>query len=267
MTLHFTKMQALGNDFVVIDAVHQAVSFTPAFIQTLANRRYGVGCDQVLILGTANDARADFSYRIFNADGTEVAQCGNGARCMGLFIQHHQLSDKKTVVLQTQHDLLSVSSCGANEFQVDIAHPKFSPAHIPFLPEQAKTLSPFYVVNVGNPHAVFCVDHIDLHQLEEIGAALQNHPAFPERVNVGFMQILSRKEITLAVFERGAGMTQACGSGACAAVAVGQQQGWLDKTVRVKQAGGLLEVSWSAPDQKIQLRGEANIVFFGDCSF
>ncbi|MDP1573409.1 MAG: diaminopimelate epimerase [Coxiellaceae bacterium] len=276
MSFQFTKMQALGNDFVVINAVTQPLHFTPEFIRTIADRHYGIGCDQVLILAKAVNPLADFRYRIFNADGSEVSQCGNGARCMGLFIQHKKLSIKKSVILETRCDLLKVTACGDALFEVAMALPKFTPADIPFVTNEKNGLYTlvlsegpilFDVVNVGNPHAVIRVDSIVIHDVEMIGAQLNKHPAFPECVNVGFMRVISPNNIELCVYERGAGITKACGSGASAAVAVGRKQGWLDEVVRVDQAGGELMVSLSSLDAVIQLRGPAGIVFDGDCSF
>ena len=276
MSFQFTKMQALGNDFVVINAMTHPLNFSSAFIRSVADRHYGIGCDQVLVLTKAENPLADFGYRIFNADGGEVSQCGNGARCMGLFIQHKKLSLKKSIVLETRCDLLTITACSDVLFEVDIALPQFNPSEIPFLTHEKNALYTlllsggpvsFDVVNVGNPHAVVRVDQIVMHDVETIGAQLNNHPAFPERVNVGFMRVISPSNIELCVYERGAGITKACGSGASAAVAVGRKQGWLDEVVRVDQAGGELMVSLSSLDSVIQLRGPASVVFDGDCSF
>ena len=270
--IKFTKMHGLGNDFVVLDAVRQTIVPTAELVQKLADRHRGVGCDQVLLISKTNDPRADFGYRIFNADGSEIYQCGNGARCVGLFIQQEKLSHKKQICLQTQRDFLNVTCCENNTAQVDIAKPNFNPDCLPFITTEKnapyhlrlgnRTIS-FYVVNVGNPHCVIRADEGSIQDLKEIGLLLNGHAAFPDGVNVGMMHCISRDSIALCVYERGAGMTQACGSGACAAVAVGIQQAWLNKSVSVKQAGGVLQVTWPSPDDRIQLRGPAARVFDG----
>lgn len=264
MSLQFTKMQALGNDFVVIDAVNQAVHLSAQQIRLIADRHRGVGCDQVLMLTPANNPNADFGYRIFNADGGEVYQCGNGARCMGLFIQQKKLSDKKKIVLATARDLLNVVCLNDNLVQADIAKPNFEPASLPFIPSAyTATGLQFHVVSVGNPHCVIFFNPTTTDEMMRIGQMLNAHPAFPEGVNIEFVTVLSKNKIMLTVYERGVGLTLACGSGACAAVAVGKKLGQLDSEVMVQQPGGELTVIWASNDSPIQLRGEAHIVFDG----
>lgn len=264
MSIYFTKMQGLGNDFVVINAVAQSIHITSEWIRHIADRHYGVGCDQVLIISPASNPKADFTYRIFNADGAEVYQCGNGARCVGLYIRSKKLSDKKIIYLETQRNLIRVECRDNNHVLVDIAIPNFDPISLPYIPAQTLTL-PFAVdvVSVGNPHCVLQVNSLTRDEMIFIGEQLNAHPAFPEGVNVGFMQCESRDRIQLTVYERGAGMTQACGSGACAAVAVGRKRGLLNETVLVHQAGGDVQVTWKSEDAMIQLCGPAVTVFEG----
>ena len=272
MSYTFTKMQALGNDFVVFDAVRQSIPVTPEWIRQIADRHWGVGCDQVLLVTPTDHPQADFGYRIFNADGIEVNQCGNGARCVGLFIQEKNLSAKKTVNLATRNNVIQVMCLPDRSVQVDIAIPDFHPDSLPFVSAEKAALYPlqldnhaiaFDVVSVGNPHCIICVDKIEIESVVDIGAQLNAHSAFPEGVNVGFMQVISPDEIRLCVYERGVGLTQACGSGACAAVAVGRRAGYLNSCVVVKQAGGELRVQWESPEKMIRLTGTASIVFEG----
>src|SRR3990167_5813234 len=208
MILQFSKMQALGNDFVVIDAVNHSINLSADQIRFLADRHHGVGCDQVLLLTSAHNPQADFGYRIFNADGGEVYQCGNGARCMGLFVQQKKLSTKKTIVLETARDLLNVTCLDDNLVQADIAKPNFEPSSLPFLPERYPSDHlQFDVVNVGNPHCVILSDAKSESDMIAIGKMLNAHPAFPEGVNVEFVKIVSRNKIELTVYERGVGLT------------------------------------------------------------
>lgn len=264
MTLLFTKMQALGNDFVVIDAVNQTINLSADQIRFLADRHRGVGCDQVLLLTSAQDPQADFGYRIFNADGGEVYQCGNGARCMGLFVQQKKLSAKKTIVLETARDFLNVTCLDGDQVQADIAKPNFEPSSLPFMPEQYSSGIQFEVVSVGNPHCVILSDVKSESDMIAIGQVLNAHPAFPDGVNIEFVKIVSRDKIELTVYERGVGLTLACGSGACAAVAIGRRAGYLDAVVTVMQPGGILQVIWESLDSVMQLRGAATLVFDGE---
>ncbi|OGT48878.1 MAG: diaminopimelate epimerase [Gammaproteobacteria bacterium RIFCSPHIGHO2_12_FULL_38_11] len=270
--LFFTKMHALGNDFVVLDTIRQSVTITPEFIRHIANRHRGVGCDQVLLLTPTENPAADFGYRIFNADGNEVYQCGNGARCMGLFIQSENLSEKKIIYLATRHHVMRVACLPLNQIEVDIAIPNFNPASLPFITTEkaapyhlqlSKHHIIFDVVNVGNPHCIIRVENEVADDIIDIGKQLNEHPVFPQGVNVGFVYVQSRDAIKLNVYERGVGLTEACGSGACAAVAIGRYAGYLNETVTVHQAGGLLRVTWPSDDAMIQLQGSATIVFRG----
>lgn len=275
MSFLFTKMHALGNDFVVIDAVSQPIEMTTELARQLSDRHRGVGCDQVLLLTRAKNVAADFGYRIFNTDGTEVFQCGNGARCMGLFVRQKKLSDKKIMTLETARGFIRAEYIADDEVQVDIALPDFNPASLPFV--TTETAAPFHiavlnhtvtcdVVSVGNPHCVLKNNYSEAEMIS-IGEALNSSELFPEGVNVGFVRVISPDVIHLRVYERGAGMTQACGSGACAAVAVGRRAGYLNASVSVHQVGGVLTVFWKSPDDMIQLRGSATTVFEGSCSF
>ncbi|HLB55728.1 MAG TPA: diaminopimelate epimerase [Coxiellaceae bacterium] len=270
MSIRITKMHALGNDFVVLDAVRQKINPAKKWIQELSDRHRGVGCDQALMITTPQNKKADFGYRIFNADGNEVFQCGNGARCVGLFISQEKLSDKKIIYLETSRDIMRVNLINNDEVQVDIAIPNFNPSSLPFKATEKK--SPYHlqlknhaiefdVVSVGNPHCVLQRDNLSQADVIEIGQGLNHHVAFPEGVNVGFVKIVSRNHIELCVYERGVGITLACGSGACAAVAVGCRHEYLDTAVTVTQSGGDVRVSWSSQDAPIQLSGSATRVF------
>ncbi|EKD77250.1 MAG: diaminopimelate epimerase [uncultured bacterium] len=272
MNFKFTKMQALGNDFVVINLISQSISISAEFIQLLADRHRGVGCDQVLLLTQSNHTQADFGSRIFNADGGEVFQCGNGARCIGLYVWQNQLSDKKIICFETTRGIIRAQRSENSDIIVDIAKPDFNPTGLPFCTAEKKppyhlqlaqhTIT-FDVVSVGNPHCVIVNSKLSETDKISIGKQLNAHPAFPEGVNVGFVKMVSRQRIDLCVYERGVGMTQACGSGACAAVAVGIQRDALDRRVTVQQMGGAVVVEWKSLDLPIQLSGTANTVFEG----
>jgi diaminopimelate epimerase len=261
----FTKMQALGNDFVVVDATQQAFCLNQTQIQQMADRRRGVGFDQLLVLAPPRDAETSFYYRIFNADGTEVGQCGNGARCMTLFIAQQQLNDQTTWILQTSETQLTCRLLPDGRPSITLAPPQFAPEQIPYLPEQPASLAVgFGVVNVGNPHAIIAVDNLADAPLSDWGQKLANDARFPEGVNVSIMAVRNRGHIDLRVYERGVGETQACGSAACAAMVFGQKAGLLDHQVRVTQPGGDLEVSWQGVDFPIEMSGEAEFVFVGE---
>lgn len=273
MNIQFTKMHGLGNDFVVINAVKQAVSITPEWVRAVANRHEGIGCDQVLVIGPSQNPQADFSYHIYNANGSEAYQCGNGARCVGLYIRQKNLSDKKTIFLETRRDVISVCCIDDNQVIVDIGTPYFDPQRLPFLTSQhafpytlqlTNRVIQFDVVSVGNPHCVLETNDFSAEEMKEIGQELNAHAAFPEGVNVGFAAIDSRDAIQLCVYERGAGLTKACGSGACAAVAVLRHRGKLNAAVKVHQEGGVLTVVWQSPTDVIQLIGPAVAVFDGE---
>ena len=258
-------MQALGNDFVVIDATKQSFALSSEQIQRLGDRHRGVGFDQLLVIEPSRDIASDFYYRIFNADGGEVAQCGNGARCVALYIKSEGLCDRDEIVLQTQEAELRCRMLGNNQVSVSMSPPKFEAAEIPFDPSQSASVDlEFGVVNVGNPHAVIVVDEINADDLVQWGAALASDARFPEGVNVSAVVVKSRDAVVLRVFERGVGETEACGSAACAVMVLGYQQGWLDSHVTLSQPGGDLKISWQGTDSLIEMQGPAEFVFLGE---
>ncbi|MBR0129525.1 MAG: diaminopimelate epimerase [Neisseriaceae bacterium] len=275
-TLHFTKMHGLGNDFMVIDGIHQSFEPNAETISAWANRHTGVGFDQLLVVEKASDPAYDFRSRIFNADGSEVEQDGNGARCFFRFVQEKNLTQKEEILVQTARSVIVLRQAENNGVVVNMGSPRFNPAEIPFIPDSsadkdrlthivvAGTLSiPLVCVNVGNPHAVVLVDDVDNAPVAQWGAKIERHPQFPERVNVGFMQILAKNHIRLRVFERGVGETLACGTGACAAVVAGIRLGLLDNAVTVSQTGGDLLIEWQE-NQDILMTGPAETVFEGN---
>jgi diaminopimelate epimerase len=273
MRLKFTKMQGLGNDFVVIDAIRQKVHLTPEKIRFLADRHFGVGCDQVLLVESAHQAHADFRYRIFNADGSEVAQCGNGARCFARFVRDQGLSAKDEIQVDTDAGRLVLRHSDADQITVNMGVPRHAPAEIPLEAEEERYRYPvevdgrtwsFGAVSMGNPHAVLLVDDVDSAPVETLGPRLESHAAFPERVNVGFMQVMDAHNLRLRVFERGSGETLACGSGACAAVVVGIEQGLLLSPVKVELPGGKLSIAWQGRGFPVFMTGPAVKVFEGD---
>ena len=272
MKINFTKMQGLGNDFVVIDAIQQQISLSPQQIRFIADRHFGVGCDQLLLVEKSIDSNADFRYRIFNADGGEVAQCGNGARCFARFVRDKKLSDKDEILVDTDAGQLLLRFDSDSLITVNMGVPRHTPAQIPVQAEEEskfytvvvdETEKAFGAVSMGNPHAVIQVHDIKTAPVNELGATLENHPFFPERANIGFMQIVDRQHILLRVFERGAGETLACGSGACAAVIIGIEQNLLDKDVTVELSGGDLKVNWQGRGQPVFMTGPAVAVFDG----
>ena len=272
MLIKFTKMHGLGNDFVVIDGVRQHINLTTEAIKTLADRNLGIGCDQILLIEPPSDKRIDFNYRIFNSDGSEVEQCGNGARCMGRFIADQQLCGKKTVLLQTKNRVMEVTTKANNLVTANMGAPVFTPAEIPFISQQQELLyrieteSTHYEIaalSVGNPHAVIQVENVETASVAELGPIIQAHDQFPESVNVGFMQIIDRHNIKLRVYERGVGETQACGSGACAAAVAAIQQDLVESKVNLQLLGGKLSIEWSGEDQPILMTGPAETVFHG----
>lgn len=272
MLIHFTKMQGLGNDFVVIDAIRQSIDLSTPQIRQLCDRRFGVGCDQLLLVEKADRPLVDFRYRIFNADGSEVEQCGNGARCFARFVHDEGLTDKKDIPVSTRGGNILLHIQADGQVRVNMGEPKWQPADIPFISEQQQTVYtidtdmgsyPLSVVSMGNPHAVLIVDDSQEAPVETLGVALENHPRFPERVNVGFMQIIDQKTINLRVFERGVGETLACGTGACAAVVAGRLRNKLSENVIVHLPGGNLEVTWQGAGKPVYMTGPAETVFKG----
>lgn len=272
MLLRFTKMHGLGNDFVVIDAITQEVQVTEALARRLADRRFGIGCDQVLVVEPPTDPNVDFDYRIFNADGGEVAQCGNGARCFAKFVRDRRLTGKHHLLAQTKAGVLQLTVNRDNQITVNMGIPRFAPQAIPFQAEQAALLYDVQVddqivrlaaLSLGNPHAIVQVQDITTAPVATLGARIEAHPRFTQRVNAGFMQVINRTAIKLRVYERGVGETLACGSGACAAVVAGIQQDLLDSTVIVQLPGGNLHITWSGEDQPVALTGPATTVYQG----
>ena len=272
MILNFTKMQGLGNDFVVFDAIHQQVDLTGAQCRHIADRHLGVGCDQLLLVEPARMAGSDFHYRIFNADGSEVEQCGNGARCFARYVRDRGLTEKDVITVGTLSGIITLYLQEDGSVKVNMGVPELEPANIPFVAEQSAISYAIEVgaeilmlgaVSMGNPHAVLTVADVDTAQVERIGPLLERHPRFPHRVNVGFMQVCSPQKIRLRVFERGSGETLACGSGACAAVVSGRRQGLLSDTVEVSLAGGDLRIEWQGPGHPVWMSGPAFQVFDG----
>lgn len=265
-------MHGLGNDFVVIDAINQSVSFTVEQVRFIADRHFGIGCDQLLLVEKADRPEADFLYRIFNADGSEVEQCGNGARCFARFVKEQGLTDKNEIPVQTASGLITLHIESDGQVRVDMGVPVFAPEQIPFTADVAALRYALEVdgsqleigaVSMGNPHAVIQVDDIEQAAVTSLGAKIESHARFPQRVNVGFMQLIDRNHIRLRVYERGAGETLACGTGACAAMVVGRQQGLLDDKVVVSLPGGDLIINWSGDNQAVMMTGPAQSVFEG----
>ena len=272
MRLRFAKMHGLGNDFVVIDGVRQAVALSPGQLRLLADRRFGVGCDQVLLVEPPTRKGVDFRYRIFNSDGGEVEQCGNGARCFARFVRDEGLTDRSRICVETAGGVIVPEIAGDGEVTVDMGVPRFAPADIPFLSESESPLQPLDVdgilrmitaVSMGNPHAVQVVDDVALAPVAIEGPRIERHPRFPNRVNAGYMQVVDRDNIRLRVWERGVGETLACGTGACAAVVAGIRRGLLHSRVRVRTRGGALRIEWAGPGSPVWMTGPAVRVFDG----
>jgi len=273
MKLRFTKMQGLGNDFVVFDGVRQRVTLSAAQCRFLADRRFGIGCDQILLVEPPRLAGTDFHYRIFNADGSEVEQCGNGARCFARFVHDQGLTDQTEIPVGTAAGPIRLFFEADGQVRVNMGTPHFAPERIPFL---ATTEADSYdlevdgqtlrigAVSLGNPHAVLRVTDLDQAPVARLGPLIERHPRFPKRVNAGFMQILDPGHIRLRVFERGAGETLACGTGACAAVAVGRRLGLLNEAVRVSLPGGDLRINWAGGTEPLWMTGPALSVFSGE---
>jgi len=272
MKYAFTKMHGLGNDFVVFDAFSQPLELTAEQFRQIGDRHFGIGCDQILLVEPPTLPDTDFNYRIFNADGDEVEQCGNGARCFARYVHDKGLTDKREIRVGTKAGVITLVMEGDGMVRVNMGVPVLEPGRIPFVADQAAADYPVEVqgdlltlgvVSMGNPHAVMVVDDLEHAPLEQIGAALQQHPRFPQRVNVGFMQILSADAIALRVFERGVGETLACGTGACAAVVSGRLRGLLNKTVKVSLPGGSLMIEWPDEQAPVLMYGPAASVFEG----
>ena len=273
MRIKFSKMQGLGNDFVVIDGVRQAIALNAEQLRHLGDRHFGVGCDQILLVEQSDRADVDFRYRIFNADGGEVEQCGNGARCFVRFVHEQGLTDKREILVETMKGVITLRLENDENVTVDMGVPEFTPAKIPFVSDSSALVQTLDVdgaevaitaVSMGNPHAVQVVDDVDLAPVASQGPLIENHPRFPQRVNAGFMQITGRRSIRLRVFERGAGETLACGTGACAAVVAGIARGLLDSPVRVTTRGGDLTIAWGGLGLPVLMTGPAVTVFHGE---
>jgi diaminopimelate epimerase len=271
--LRFTKMQGLGNDFVVLDGVRQKVALTPAQFRALADRRFGVGCDQVLIVERPQTPGVDFRYRIVNSDGGEVEQCGNGARCFVVFARAHGLTDKREIRVETASGVIVPTLEQDGEVTVDMGVPRFDPRDVPFAGGTGAVTEPLdldgetaivSVLSMGNPHAVQVVADVERAPVATQGPRIERHPRFPRRVNVGYMEVIDRATIRLRVWERGAGETLACGTGACAAVVAGIRRGLLDADVRVKMRGGVLTIGWAGDGAPVRMKGPAATVFEGE---
>lgn len=281
MKLQFTKMHGAGNDFIVIDAISQQIDFTPEQWQRLADRRFGIGADQILVVEKPRLPGCDFRYRIYNNDGGEVEQCGNGARAFVKFVSEKGLSDKASISVETMAGVIAPRLEADGSITVDMGAPVLAPAQVPFdaaglagvaqgddllwplaLPGQPAEIL-VSVVSMGNPHAVQVVADVDAEDLETTGPLIERHARFPRRVNAGYMQVLARGHIKLRVYERGAGETLACGTGACAAVVAGIRRGLLDSPVRVSARGGELSIAWQGEGQPVLMTGPAVTVFEG----
>jgi len=272
MILEFTKMHGLGNDFVVFNAIKQKIDLTNAHYRHIADRHFGVGCDQILLIESSQEAGTDFHYRIFNADGSEVEQCGNGARCFARYVRDQGLTDKDVLQVSTAAGKISLYLEDNGNVRVNMGVPILEPDKIPFLSDQLESSYVIEVggenfsigaVSMGNPHAVLRVPNVDTAEVERLGPLLENHPRFPQRVNAGFMQLCSPQKIRLRVFERGTGETLACGSGACAAVVSGRILGKLDPIVEVSLPGGNLQIEWQGRGQPVWMCGPATPVYQG----
>ncbi|MDJ0806165.1 MAG: diaminopimelate epimerase [Gammaproteobacteria bacterium] len=272
MVFSFTKMQGLGNDFVVFDAIKQQIDLQQAQYRQIADRRFGIGCDQILLIERPRLADTEFHYRIFNADGSEVEQCGNGARCFARFVTDKGLTDHRQIPVGTAAGRIVLQLEDDGQVKVDMGLPLLDPPSIPMnaphrattyelkLPNETLSIS---AVSMGNPHAVLQVDSVEQTEVARLGPLIENHPDFPNRVNVGFMERLDTQHIKLRVYERGTGETLACGTGACAAVVAGRLLGILDRQVQVRLPGGELVVEWGGEGNPVVMSGPAETVFEG----
>ena len=272
MEYHFTKMHGIGNDFVVFDTFTQSLTLTREQVRHIADRHFGIGCDQVLLLEPSQDNIADVRYRIFNADGGEVMQCGNGARCAAIYLQEKGLVNKRTITAETGAGYLILQIEGSDSVTVNMGVPDFEPAAIPFNTNEREDQYclilgeeeiKFGAVSMGNPHAVIIVEDVEAVEVDKIGPAVQQTGLFPESVNVGFIEILNKEAFKLRVYERGSGETLACGSGACAAMVIACQQGYLEETIDAELRGGHLTLRWAGEGEPVYMTGPATIVFEG----
>jgi len=272
MSLKFTKMHGAGNDFVVLDGVRQSVALSPEQIRFIADRHFGIGCDQVLLVEKTQREDADFRYRIFNADGGEVEQCGNGARCFVRFLHEHKLTSKRELVVETKSGLITPYLEDDGRVTVNMGAPIFDPSQIPFVSYSQEVIQPLQIgkkiiqitaVSMGNPHAVQVVKDVEAAPVTTQGPLIELHPRFPRRVNAGYMQVIDRTHIKLRVFERGAGETLSCGTGACAAVVAGIRRKLLDNTVHVATRGGTLTITWAGERSPVLMTGPTITVYEG----
>lgn len=272
MRLRFSKMHGLGNDFIVIDGISQSVRLTPEKIRYLSDRHFGIGCDQLLLVEHPESPEVDFRYRIFNCDGSEVESCGNGARCFAVFVRDRRLTGKSNIKVETAGGLIELNVSEKGEVSVDMGVPRLIPQEVPFIADTKAVTYQLDVdgqqleissVSMGNPHAVLLVENVKTANVEQLGPRIENHARFPQRVNVGFMQKISENEINLRVFERSAGETLACGSGACAAVVAGRLRNLLAENVKVNLPGGSLHISWAGEGHPVIMTGPATTVFHG----
>ena len=272
MEIEFTKMHGLGNDFVVIDAINQDIDLSEGDVRLIADRHFGIGCDQLLLVESAETDDVDFIYRIFNADGGEVEQCGNGARCFAAFVREKGLTDKDLIRVETASGVIELHVQDDGQITVNMGIPELDPWNIPFNADTRRSEYSLDVngeviqigaVSMGNPHAVTVVKNVDTAAIDELGAGIENHPLFPNRVNAGFMQIIDDAHIRLRVYERGTGETLACGTGACAAMVIGNVQGYLSEQVQVDLPGGSLQISWQGEASPVMMTGPATTVFEG----
>jgi len=273
MPLKFSKMHGLGNDFIVIDAINQNFKPEPVKIRAWAERNSGIGFDQLLIVEKAESALADFKYRIFNADGGEVEHCGNGARCFARFVRDRKLTDARLISVETSGGLIQLELLDHNRVRVNMGVPQFEPRRIPLDTDQqsdqysldvnGQTIL-FSALAIGNPHIVIQVDDVELADVGTIGACLESHPFFPQRVNVGFMQVIDYGNFKIRVFERGVGETRACGTGACAALVAGQRLDLLGKQASAELRGGNLKLEWQGEAKPVMMTGVTAMVFEGE---
>lgn len=272
MRIEFTKMHGLGNDFMVIDLVSQRLTLSSETVRKLADRNFGIGFDQLLVVEPPSRPEVDFRYRIYNADGSEVAQCGNGARCFARFVRDRRLTRKNHLVVETANGIIELNVTPDGWVTVNMGAPRLEPAEIPFsAPARAVSHGvdvngeniELTTVSMGNPHGVLLVSDVDTAPVSTLGPALERHARFPEKANIGFMQPLDRNNIRLRVFERGTGETLACGTGACAAVVAGRLRGLLDEDVRVFLPGGELQISWKGEGHPVMMTGPVAKVFDG----
>lgn len=272
MSIAFTKMHGLGNDFIVIEALKKKFHGSPEQIRLLADRHFGIGFDQLLLIEPPVSEDMDFSYRIFNADGEEVEQCGNGARCFARFVYDRGLTEKTEIRVGTLSGIIIPRILDDGRVRVDMGVPDFEPERIPFITDKrqrsyslelANDVVEIAAISMGNPHAVQIVEDVDSAPVAQTGPEIEYHPLFPQRVNAGYMEVIDRKAIRLRVWERGSGETMACGTGACAAVVAGIDQGLLDSPVEVSLPGGKLDIEWSGQGTSVFMTGPAEYVYEG----